>query len=485
MYLAFLRHPRRPRRDGPPAPPARPRVEPLEDRWLLSTIAGMVYHDANLNGIHDPGETPIAGNTIQLFDATGALVDTRVTDAQGRYAFTLDPRLPTFAATKEVDANFETFKTDATKVQQVDQFDPSLGTLTAVEIINNGLLTSHIKLESLDGAPSTVTGTVAGTLTLHMSGLDPIVTGASDAENAAVGAFDGALDFAGASGHDFGDHSAVGSKSVVLDARDHDLSAFVGTGKLTLAEEGKATSSATGSGNLVSQISSQAAAQVRIIYHYTTGNGLAPGQYTLVQPQDPPGYVDGLDTPDNIHPIPGSNTTDRIPVTLTPAGSPNNNFGEVKPASLSGYVYLDANRDGIMDAGEQGIGGVTINLAGTNDLGQAVSLTKQTGADGSYRFDGLRPGVYTLSDLQPAGYLPGALTVGSLGGLAAGNQLQVAVPSGGVGFNYNFGELLPLPPPTGPNLVPPPDAPGVTPVSGLPSKWYFIGNVWERLGLIP
>src|SRR3954467_11371263 len=100
MYLALLHLMNRFWRTARPGAPAprRPRVEPLEDRWLPSTISGLVYHDANGNGIYDPGESPIAGSTVELHDATGALLDTRVTDTQGRYAFPVDPRIPVHPA---------------------------------------------------------------------------------------------------------------------------------------------------------------------------------------------------------------------------------------------------------------------------------------------------------------------------------------------------------------------------------------------------
>ena len=45
----------------------------------------------------------------------------------------------------------------------------------------------------------------------------------------------------------------------------------------------------------------------------------------------------------------------------------NNNFGELAPASLAGYVYSDANNDGIKQPVEAGIAGVTVALTGTDD----------------------------------------------------------------------------------------------------------------------
>src|SRR5262249_55122200 len=46
-----------------------------------------------------------------------------------------------------------------------------LGTLTAMDFVNQGQITSQIRTESLDDAPSTLTGQVSGTLTLSGPGL--------------------------------------------------------------------------------------------------------------------------------------------------------------------------------------------------------------------------------------------------------------------------------------------------------------------------
>src|SRR5439155_3929657 len=69
------------------------------------------------------------------------------------------------------------------------------------------------------------------------------------------------------------------------------------------------------------------------------------------------------------------------------ASSPNNNFGYVT-GGLSGYAYADTNRNGVKDAGEAGLGGVVIT-------GPGGSAT--TAADGSYSFNSLDAGTYSVS----------------------------------------------------------------------------------------
>ena len=108
-------------------------------------------------------------------------------------------------------------------------------------------------------------------------------------------------------------------------------------------------------------------------------------------------------------------------------------FGELPPSVFRGFVYNDTNNDGVFDAGEFGIEGVTVTLTGTNDLGDLLLVTTTTLADGSYAFSDLRPsdaGGYTIAETQPATVIDGIDTVGSLGGVASPNDTFSAIPVG-------------------------------------------------------
>src|SRR5439155_15402325 len=128
--------------------------------------------------------------------------------------------------------------------------------------------------------------------------------------------------------------------------------AFVGTGKTTVTETGTATVSLGGPANLLAMIQSTVSGRVKVVYHYTPSNALRPGQYTVIQTANPPGTADGVNSSNGV-PVPPGTPHDQIPVTLPPGGdSLHNDFGEVVPARVSGYVYFDANQDGQFDAGD-------------------------------------------------------------------------------------------------------------------------------------
>jgi len=85
-----------------------------------------------------------------------------------------------------------------------------------------------------------------------------------------------------------------------------------------------------------------------------------------------------------------------------PAGSQATgyNFAETGSA-VTGVVFLDENRDGTQQSGDQGLAGVTITL---KDSGNNTVATMATAADGSYLFGGIAAGNYSVVETQPAGY---------------------------------------------------------------------------------
>jgi predicted extracellular nuclease len=71
------------------------------------------------------------------------------------------------------------------------------------------------------------------------------------------------------------------------------------------------------------------------------------------------------------------------------------------PITISGQVFNDLDGDGLKDAGEPGLQGVTIQLDLDADGG--VDATTATDANGNYSFQNLGPGVYRIREVPPAG----------------------------------------------------------------------------------
>lgn len=124
---------------------------------------------------------------------------------------------------------------------------------------------------------------------------------------------------------------------------------------------------------------------------------------------------------------------------------------EPGPASLAGFVYVDANpmdnvlnRDSMGVPIEFGIPNVTISLFRDNQLID----TTTTGADGSYLFDDLEAGLYNIVETQPARFYSVSASVGivlpsgeSRGVVTSPDELSdITLALGDHGVDYNFGE---------------------------------------------
>jgi SdrD B-like domain/Secretion system C-terminal sorting domain len=81
-------------------------------------------------------------------------------------------------------------------------------------------------------------------------------------------------------------------------------------------------------------------------------------------------------------------------------------------ASAGDYVFCDKNGNGIQDAGDSPIAGVTVILTGTSTTGQSITLTMVTGADGKYLFNNLPAGTYSVKFITPNGFVTTAADKG-------------------------------------------------------------------------
>ncbi len=117
------------------------------------------------------------------------------------------------------------------------------------------------------------------------------------------------------------------------------------------------------------------------------------------------------------------------------------------PSSLSGFVYVDINNDGVKQASESVIANAVVWLSGVDNLGNTIDpISTTTDLTGAYTFQNLLPGTYTLTEVQPAAFVDGIDTIGTPGG-TVGNDVfsNIVLPAGYDGVNNNFGERSLLP----------------------------------------
>ncbi len=159
-----------------------------------------------------------------------------------------------------------------------------------------------------------------------------------------------------------------------------------------------------------------------------------PGTYTLTESQ-PTGYGAGTVTVPAGQPGTPSQPDTVTSLVLTP-GTIATGYVFTDPlGSLSGRAFEDTNADGVSQAGEPGLVGVTVTLfRGTT---RVTSTT--TGAGGSYTFTGLVAGDYTVVEDQPAGYLDGQDAPASAS--TEPDRLAVTLVAGTAVDGLTFGEV--------------------------------------------
>jgi uncharacterized surface anchored protein len=227
---------------------------------------------------------------------------------------------------------------------------------------------------------------------------------------------------------------------------------------------------------------------------------LAPGTYTLLQEQ-PAGYFNGGQVPGSTG---GDGSTANV-IGLVPLQSgehsQQNNFCEVPPARISGYVFQDGApllsndgqvpenlrelRDGVFTPDDTPLAGVVLELRnGINgdpiDASAALPghyapgpIRTTTNANGYYEFTGLAAGNYAVFQVHPDGFADSLDTPGTLSGLAFNpgetvpafviNQLSVnphndaivriIAPAGSDSQHNNFSEVRVV----NPIILTPPD----------------------------
>jgi uncharacterized protein (DUF2141 family) len=115
---------------------------------------------------------------------------------------------------------------------------------------------------------------------------------------------------------------------------------------------------------------------------------LPPGTYQVTE-ENRPGWMQTTVSPGPATVLSGSNITGL-------------DFGNFQLGTVSGTVFQDTNDNGVLDAGEPGLAGWTVDLEA---VGGSTQLSTVTDASGNYSFSDLPAGTYSIHEVVQAGWM--------------------------------------------------------------------------------
>jgi protocatechuate 3,4-dioxygenase beta subunit len=424
----------------------------------VASIGTTVWMDTNGNGLDDNGEQGVAGVTVDLLNGSGTIIATTTTNASGTYQFT-NLNAGTYEVTFQAPTgdSFTTENVNPGTTGDLNSVANSAGqtaliTLTAGETDNNvnaGLqvlpaaIGSTVWLDAnRDGLDNNNEAGVAGVTVelLNATGTSVLATTTTNASGtyAFTGLTPGAYEvaFLAPTGDTFttegvpitggaitnsSANSAGVTAAVTLTAGETDNNVNAGLQVLPAAigstvwldanRDGLDNNNEAGVAGVTVELLNATGTSVLAT---TTTNasgtyaftGLAPGAYEVafLAPTGDTFTTEGV-------PITGGAITNSsansagvtAAVTLT-AGETDNNVNaglQVPPASIGDIVWLDTNKNGLLNSGEPGVAGVTVELL--NGTGTSILATTTTNSSGGYNFANLNAGVYEVKFIAPTG----------------------------------------------------------------------------------
>ncbi|MFK4788161.1 SdrD B-like domain-containing protein, partial [Microbacterium sp. ZW T5_56] len=334
----------------------------------LVSVGDYVWLDADADGIQDAGEKPVAGAEVILYDANGVEVARTTTDANGFYAFgDLEANAEytiVFPTTVTVDGKQVplTRPNQGSDDGKDSDADPKTGSVTinAPADGNNSILPGEVDDPTIDAGYATpVLVSVGDYLWI-------------DADRDGV--------------QDAGEKPVAGAEVVLYDA------AGVEVARTTTDENGY-------------YVFPNLSPSTDYTIGFPTTVTVGGKEYPLTKPGA--GSDRGVDSNPGADgkysftsPAKGGNST-----APGKADDPTIDAGYVPPVlvSVGDYLWLDADRDGVQDAGEKPVAGATVVLYDAAGVEVARTTTDE---NGYYAFPDLTPGAdYTIG-------FPTTVTVG-------------------------------------------------------------------------
>jgi len=447
-------------------------------------LSGAVWYDRDADGVKDADEPGIGGVEVRLLDASGTVIATTTSDpTTGAYSFTNQPpALYTVQiGTTTLPAGMTTQTYDRDGLSTPDAAQVLWAGPARVDDVDFGYTGAGVLAGTVwndaDGDGSRDTGDlgIAGvtvTLQVDLNGdgtVDFTTTTTTDASGAyhfdhlPAGSYTVTVDSsslptdvttpsydldgvstphtavvalgAGATNDqvDFGYTSAGVIASVVWNDLDHD-------GIRDTGEPGVAgvtvTLQADRNGDGVVDFTATTTTDANGGYRF---ENLPAGNYTVTV--DSSTLPADLNTP--TYDLDGISTPHVAVVTLAAGATRNDvNFGySAGTGSIASVVWNDLDHDGIRDAGEPGLSGVTVTVKADLDGDGVVDFTATTTTDanGGYRFENLPAGNYTVT--VDSSTLPADLNTPTydLDGISTPHVAVVTLAAGATRSDVNFG----------------------------------------------
>ena len=387
-------------------------------------ISGNVYLDQNRDKTKDSGDIPQSGITVNLVDASGTVVATTTTDADGNYSFTglgdgtytvqVDKTGP-LASTEQTEdpsgqgdsrsqaITFTRSDPDVTNVnfgyaedytisgtvyydkdrsETLNNGEPGFDGIT-VNLLNEAGATVATTTTKADGTYS-FTKLPAGTYTVKVEPSDLLkkleqTEDPDDTKDHTSGVVQVNHDNPSVQNVNFGYATNYTIKGTIY--RDADRSESLEDGEKLY--QGVTVDLLDNAGNVVATTTTDASGA----YAFTN---LEEGTYKVrVRKEGPIADLDQTEDPDATK----DNTSGDITLELNDPIKENVNFGYISDNSISGTVYRDDNRSGALNSGESGYPEQTVQLL---DKDGTVIATTKTDANGMYSFDKLPDGTYSV-----------------------------------------------------------------------------------------
>ncbi len=414
----------------------------------LASIGDYVWYDTNMNGVQDSGEAAVPDVTVNLYDGSGALQGSDITDTNGIYGF--DGLVPgdyfvefilpanymfspqdSGADDVDSDADTTTGRTIVTTLEPGEN-DPSwdagmfelasIGDYAWYDTNMNGVQDSgeaavpDVTVNLYNGS-----GALQGSDTTDSSGIygfDGLVPGDYFVEFILPANYMFTAQDSGADDADSDADTTTGRTIVTtLEPGENDLTWDAGMFELAsigdyvwydtnmngVQDSGEAAvpdvtvNLYDGSGALQGSDTTDSSG----IYGF---DSLVPGNYFvefilpanyMFSPQD--SGADDMDS--DADPATGST----IMTYLEPGeNDPTWDAGMFELASIGDYVWYDTNMNGVQDSSEAAVPDVTVNLYDGSGTFQGSDTTD---SDGIYGFEGLVPGDYFVEFILPANYM--------------------------------------------------------------------------------